>query len=95
MVRDLRDDTSSTPEVDSVRLYVRVPEVTARELAQLHDTLLKHPGPCTVFLHLLKSDGSETVVELPSRFKVACTAELLGAVEELFGKRIASVPVQH
>jgi len=81
-------------QANGVHFYVRGSEVTSDELRQLHDTLLQHPGPCTVFLHLLMSDRKETVIELPHRLKVAPTAALLEAVERLFGSRIRSIPLE-
>ena len=87
---------TASPEVKSrkeengggVHLYLRGPEVTSRELGQLHETLLKYPGPSKVFLHLFMPDRSETIIELPIHLKVASTPPLLGELERLFGSRI-------
>ena len=73
---------------DAVHLCLRGPEVTSQELSQLHDTLLKYPGPCAVFLHLSLTDKSETIIELPIHLRVASTPALLEAVEQLFGDRV-------
>ncbi|MGH7770647.1 MAG: OB-fold nucleic acid binding domain-containing protein, partial [Candidatus Binatia bacterium] len=86
----------ASPEIKSkkeengggVHLYLRGPEVTSRELGQLHETLLKHPGPSKVFLHLFMPDRSETIIELPIHLKVASTPPLLVELERLFGSRI-------
>jgi DNA polymerase-3 subunit alpha len=74
---------------DRIHFYVRGEEVTSEELGRLHETLLRYPGPCTVFLHLALPDKSETVIELPIHLKVARTPELLETVESLFGNRIS------
>ncbi|MBI2991018.1 MAG: DNA polymerase III subunit alpha, partial [Deltaproteobacteria bacterium] len=74
---------------ERIHFYVRGGEVTSEELGRLHETLLRYPGPCTVFLHLALPDKSETVIELPIHLKVARTPELLETVESLFGNRIS------
>ena len=74
---------------DGVHLYIRGSDISAGELVQLRDALLDYPGPCTVFLHLLASDRSETVIELPSQVNVAPTLELEQTVERLFGSRVS------
>jgi len=74
---------------ERVHFYVRGEEVTSEELGRLHETLLRYPGPCTVFLHLALPDKGETVIELPVHLKVARTRELLETVESLFGNRIS------
>jgi DNA polymerase-3 subunit alpha len=71
-----------------VHFHLHCPEVTSEELGKLHQTLLKYPGPCTVFLHLFMPDKGETVIELPAHLKVASAPELLGELERLFGSRI-------
>ncbi|MEK7341453.1 MAG: DNA polymerase III subunit alpha, partial [Candidatus Binatota bacterium] len=81
-----------TQNGDRIHFYVRGREVTSEELGRLHETLLKYPGPCTVFLHLSMPDQSETVIELPIHLKVARTPELLQTVESLFGNRITYTP---
>lgn len=73
---------------DRIDVYLRSTEVTSQELGELHQTLLRYPGPCTVFLHLCSAEG-ETVLELPSHLKVASSFELFGAMERLFGDRIS------
>jgi DNA polymerase-3 subunit alpha len=80
-------------EVADVHFYVQVPEVTSEELNQLHETLLRHPGSSTVFLHLFKPDKKETVIELPHRLRVAPGGALFETVERLFGRRITSLPL--
>jgi DNA polymerase-3 subunit alpha len=74
---------------DPVHLYVRETEVSADELTQLRDTLLDYPGPSAVFLHVLASPKSETIIELPDQCRVASTPELEATVERRFGPRIA------
>ncbi|MBI2988426.1 MAG: DNA polymerase III subunit alpha [Deltaproteobacteria bacterium] len=77
---------------DRIHFYLRGQEITSEELGQLHDTLLKHPGRCTVFLHLSMPGKSETIIELPVHLKVARTPELLQTVESLFGNRVTFTP---
>ncbi|MFQ5850864.1 MAG: DNA polymerase III subunit alpha [Candidatus Binatia bacterium] len=89
-VKSNQEDTGE--ESHEVHLYVRCPEVTTRELNQLHDMLLQYRGACTVLLHLFNTDKSETIIELPRRFKISPTRELLEAVDRSFSKRITSSP---
>ncbi len=71
-----------------LHFYLHGSEVTSRELDQLHETLLRYPGPSAVFLHLLMPAGEETIIELPSHLRVASTPALLQTVEQLFGTRV-------
>ena len=77
---------------DGIHFYLRGQEVTSEELGRLHETLLRYPGPCTVFLHLSMPDKSETIIELPLHLKVAQTPELIQTLGSLFGNRITFVP---
>ncbi len=72
-----------------VHLYVRESEVSSEELVELRDTLLRYPGSCAVFLHLLISGSDETIIELPEQVRVAFTSELQSAIGQKFGPRIA------
>ena len=74
---------------EKVHLYVREQEVSADELVLLRDTLLNHPGRATVFLHLLGTGQSETIIELPEQVRIASTPELESVVEQMFGARVA------
>ena len=86
-----RADNGEKPngKTDPVHLYVCEAEISADELNQLRDTLLDYPGPSAVFLHVLASPKSETVIELPDQVRVASTPELEAIVEQRFGTRIA------
>jgi hypothetical protein len=77
---------------DRIHFYLRGQEVTSEELGQLHQALLKYPGPCPVLLHLFMPDRSETIIELPIHLKVARTPELLQTVDSLFGIRLTYTP---
>jgi DNA polymerase III subunit alpha len=73
---------------ERVHLYVRESEVSSEELVQLRETLLGHPGPCTVILHLVALGQHETTIELPRQVRVHSTPELELTVERLFGQRV-------
>jgi DNA polymerase-3 subunit alpha len=77
-----------------IHLYMRVSDLTSEELAKLHDTLLQHPGSCSVLLHLVTPDEKETIMELPSRFSVKPGSSLLEAMEKTFGRRISAAPLE-
>jgi hypothetical protein len=72
---------------------MNVSDLTPEELAKLHDTLLQHPGSCSVLLHLVTPDEKETIMELPSRFSVKPGSSLLEAMEKTFGRRISAAPL--
>jgi DNA polymerase-3 subunit alpha len=74
---------------DKIHLYVREAEVSSDELVRLRDTLLDYPGYATVFLHMLGTGQSETVIELPDQVRIASTPELEATVERLFGARVS------
>ena len=74
---------------EKVHVYIREAEISADELARLRDTLLDYPGQATVFLHMLTSTSSETVIELPEQVRIASSLELEQTVERLFGQRVA------
>ncbi|MBI2087475.1 MAG: DNA polymerase III subunit alpha [Deltaproteobacteria bacterium] len=94
--------SSRKAEVDSraeengqeVHLFVRGTEVTSEELRQLHGTLLAHPGPCPVYLHLLTAEQGETVIELPAHLRVASGRVVWEALEGLFGDRLTVTPLE-
>lgn len=74
---------------EKVHVYIREAEISADELVRLRDTLLDYPGQATVFLHMLTSTSSETVIELPEQVRIASSPELEQTVERLFGERVA------
>jgi DNA polymerase-3 subunit alpha len=73
---------------DRVHFYVET-EISNDELIRLRETLLDHPGPCTVFLHFLSPAKNETVVELPHQVRVASSPELAETVKRVFGMRVS------
>lgn len=68
-------------------------ELAVEDLPRLHDTLLRFPGPQTVYLHLVCSD-SETVLELPSRFRVSAGEELWRELKRNFGDRFSGASLE-
>lgn len=88
-----RDDEAGIPGVaqplQRLHLYICESEVSSDELVQLREALLKHRGPCVVFLHLLAPGKGETVIELPDQVRVASTPELEATVQRLFGSRVS------
>jgi len=78
---------------EGLHFFLRGQEITSQELSQLHQALLKYPGPATVFLHLFMPDRGETVIELPIHLRVASTQALLDEVERIFGDRVMFTPL--
>jgi len=82
-------------DTTELHFYARAPEVTALELNRLHDIFRQYRGACTVFLHLSKSNSSETVIELPEHLRIDPSEELLETVDRSFGRRITYRPLSH
>jgi DNA polymerase-3 subunit alpha len=59
-------------------------------LERLRETLTGFPGACEAFLHLIRSDGSETIVAVPSSLRVAASDEVVEAVERVVGSGMLS-----
>lgn len=77
-----------------LHLYVRGWEVTSEELVDLHHALQDYPGSRNVFLHLMTPERNETVIELPTDFKVSSSPELVEEVKRRFGSRISIQPLE-
>ncbi|MBI2361414.1 MAG: DNA polymerase III subunit alpha, partial [Deltaproteobacteria bacterium] len=86
-------DSSGEDNGQVVHLFVRGPEVTSEELLRLHDTLLAHPGPCPVYLHLVMPGQGETVIELPAHLRVASVRVVSEAVAGVFSDRVTVTPL--
>jgi len=83
----------ATARAEAIRqVHVQVPlERVGRDgLERLRETLAGHPGACEAFLHLLRPDGTETVLAVPSSIRVAASDEVVEAVERLVGSGMLS-----
>ena len=87
-------DSRAEENGQEVHLFVRGTEVTSEELRQLHATLLAHPGPCPVYLHLLTAEQGETVIELPAHLRIASGRAVWEALEGIFGDRLTVTPLE-
>jgi DNA polymerase-3 subunit alpha len=74
-----------------VHVYLRGTALSSEELAQLHETLRRHPGSSPVSLHFFASDQSEQIIET-DELRIASNPELLAVVEQLFGDRVSVSP---
>ncbi len=63
-----------------------------KDLERLKDMLRSHPGNCPVYLHIVISGRSETVMSLPENLMVSPTAELISGVEKMFGEKVEVHP---
>ena len=61
---------------------------TEERLASLREICLKHPGNVGVAMELVLPQSSEVTVAA-SGLKVAPSDELLGAIDKLFGEKVA------
>jgi DNA polymerase-3 subunit alpha len=74
-----------------VHVYLRGAVFTPDELAQLHETLRRHPGTSPVSLHFFSPDQTEAIIEADD-LRVSSNPELLETVEQLFGDRVSFSP---
>ena len=74
------------------QVHVNVPlaRIDRDGLHRLRETLAAHPGTCEAFLHLLRPDGSETIVAVPTSIRVAATDDVVEAVERVIGSGMLS-----
>ena len=74
-----------------VHVYLRGAVFTPDELAQLHETLRRHPGTSPVSLHFFSPDQTEAIIEADD-LRVSSNPELLETVEQIFGDRVSFSP---
>jgi DNA polymerase-3 subunit alpha len=82
--------TARAEAIRQVHVQVDLGRVGRDELQRLRDTLAGHPGSCEAFLHLLRPDGSETIIAVPDSIKVAASDEVVEAVERVVGSGMLS-----
>jgi hypothetical protein len=63
-------------------------DLCSEDLVRLRETLLDHPGPCAVWLHVLQSGKGETVIELSEQVRVNPNRDFEDAVAGRFGDRV-------
>jgi DNA polymerase-3 subunit alpha len=94
---DLRDDQPkivaaeiSVPEISiddgdaPIRIQVRLAALSDAKVVALKDLLMRHPGNCPVFSHLVGPDTT-TVIRLGDEFRVEPRTALYAELRELFG----------
>jgi DNA polymerase-3 subunit alpha len=82
--------TARAEAIRQVHVDVDLRHVDRDGLARLRDTLAGFPGSCEAFLHLLRPDGSETIIAVPSSIRVAASDEVVEAVERVVGTGMLS-----
>jgi DNA polymerase-3 subunit alpha len=94
---DLRDDEPKliageltapelavTDEDAPVRIQVRIAALSDAKVVALKELLMRHPGSCPVFSHLVGPDKT-TVIKLGDEFRVEPRTALYAELRELFG----------
>jgi len=76
-----------------LRLRVQASELTKDRVEGLRNTLAAHPGDCEVRMHVLIPGESETILALSDSLPIRPSEELLHAVNNLFGRRVAEYGV--
>jgi DNA polymerase-3 subunit alpha len=74
-----------------VHFALRAEDATEQALRSLRETLSQYRGECPAYLHLLLPNQTETIIALPRELHVAPTEGMVDAVEQLFGRRVASL----
>src|SRR5262249_11565924 len=74
------------------QVHVSVPlgQIGRDGLERLRAVFEAHPGPCEAFLHLIRTDDSETVLALPTAIRVAASDAVVDAVERVVGAGMLS-----
>jgi DNA polymerase-3 subunit alpha len=85
-----RLDAARAEAIRQVHVKVPLAQVGREELERLRSVLAEHPGPCAAFLHLMRSDATETILALPDTIRVAASDEVLDAVERVLGAGVLS-----
>jgi DNA polymerase-3 subunit alpha len=76
--------------VQQVHFALSADRIDEQRLHVLRQTLADHRGECPAFLHLLLPNRTETIIALPADLRVAATEGMVDAVEQLFGRGVAS-----
>jgi DNA polymerase-3 subunit alpha len=78
-------DDAAQAMTSRLRLKLQAPGLTRDTLVELRQTLTRHPGRCSVSLHLAVPGKGEAVLALPSQYRVEPTAQLTEEVNAIFG----------
>jgi DNA polymerase-3 subunit alpha len=82
--------TARAEAIRQVHVNIDLARVGRDGLERLRETLTGYPGSCEAFLHLIRPDGSETIVAVPSSLRVAASDEVVEAVERVVGSGMLS-----
>jgi DNA polymerase-3 subunit alpha len=69
----------------SVHLNVDMTGLTKQSLQELHKILKQHKGSCSIFLHLLMPQRTDTIIALPDSLKVRAGEDLTKSVNNFLG----------
>jgi DNA polymerase-3 subunit alpha len=72
----------------TVHVCLKIDNTDKAQLIKLHDVIAAHPGKCAAFLHLVDSDGRDTVIALPQRLRVKAGPRFKRAVGQLIGDAV-------
>jgi DNA polymerase-3 subunit alpha len=81
-IKTLQEALSEGPK--RIRLKIKLKALSVRDLEVLKSTLLRHRGPCEVFLHLIDGER-EVIVRLPEALRVEGSENLRSDLERLLG----------
>ncbi len=81
---------SDVKETMAKRVHIRLttPGLDEMQMRQLKGIVQRHRGNCTVQLHLVIPNRSETIIALPDQLKMAATDAAMADAEALFGYNV-------
>ena len=82
-------ETSCGPNPSGVREVMLLKSIDGPGAARL-EWRPGTDGSCEAFLHLLRPDGSETIIAVPASIRVAASDEVVEAVERVVGSGMLS-----
>ncbi len=71
--------------IAKVRLKLNITRTSGKTLSDLKEILIRHPGSCPGYIHLINPDKTETIIALPEALKIKACSELTHEVKRLLG----------
>ena len=69
----------------SIHFNLETASSNRETLIQLHDIIMRHPGPCRAYLHLRSPENTDSIVALADAFKLKAGTALIREVNGFLG----------
>ncbi|PLX86836.1 MAG: DNA polymerase III subunit alpha [Desulfuromonas sp.] len=83
LLRDAREQ-----HTERVRIRLTTPGLNDVQLRSLKQIVQRYRGGCSVHLHVVIPNRSETIIQLPDRLRMAASDEAMAEAEALFGYNV-------